>query len=59
MILLLRDLEGKRRGDEAVQESAREVVRLGTEAGDKVEFMMFVSWLVSSADSRLTTGSKA
>lgn len=45
MILLLRDLDGLERGDEAVQECAREVVRLGREAGDKVEFMMWVSWL--------------
>lgn len=43
MILLLRDLEGRGREDERVQESAREAIRLGREAGDKAEFMMWVS----------------
>lgn len=48
MILLLRDLEGRERGDEEVQKSAGEVVGLAQGAGDKVEFMMWVSRLFQS-----------
>jgi hypothetical protein len=43
MILMMVDLQGRERNDEDVQICAKEVIRLGREAGDKIEYMMWVS----------------
>lgn len=43
MIHMLIDLQGRGKSDERVQEYAMEVIRLAREAGDKIEYMMWVS----------------
>lgn len=43
VILLLRELESRKRTDEEVQDSAQRILDLCDAAGEKIEFMMWVS----------------